>query len=55
MVLYSNEKNFIKKQLRVHREFALLQEYSMDEKGNYCLFIIGKKKDAMVMEQSEAV
>lgn len=55
MVLYSKEKNFIKKQLRLNREFALLQEYSMDEKGNYYLFIIGKKKDAMVAEQSEAV
>lgn len=55
MVLYSNEKNFIKKQLRLNRDFTLLQEYSMDEKGNYFLFIIGKKTDAMVLEQCAAV
>lgn len=38
--MYSNEKNYIKKQLRLHREFTLLREYSMDEKDNYYLFII---------------
>lgn len=41
--MYSNEKNYVKKQLRLRKEFTLLQEYSMDEKENYYLFIIGKK------------
>lgn len=55
MVLYSNEKNFVKKHLRLNRDFTLLQEYSMDEKGNYYLFIIGRKTDAMEMERCAAV
>ncbi len=44
--LYSDEKNFVKKQLRIRREFTLLQEYAMDEKGNYYLFIIEKRGQA---------
>ncbi len=44
MVLYSNEKNYIKKQLRLRNGFTLLKEYSMDEKGIYNLFIIAKRK-----------
>ena len=43
IVLYSDEKNFVKKQLRLRREYTLLQEYSMDEKGICYLFIIGKR------------
>ena len=43
IVLYSDEKNFVKKQLRLKREYTLLQEYSMDEKGICYLFIIGKR------------
>ncbi|MCI8484801.1 MAG: methyltransferase [Lachnospiraceae bacterium] len=43
MILYSNEKNYIKKQMRLRKKFTLLQEYSMDEKGIYDLFIIGKR------------
>ncbi len=42
--MYSNEKNFVKKQLRIRKEFTLLQEYAMDEKGMYQLFIIEKKE-----------
>lgn len=38
--MYSNEKNYVKKQLRLRREFTLLREYSMDDKDNYYLFII---------------
>lgn len=38
--MYSNEKNQVKKQLRLHKEFTLLREFSMDEKDNYFLFII---------------
>lgn len=40
--IYSNEKNFVKKQLRLHKSFTLLQEYSMDEKENYYLFMFEK-------------
>ena len=43
MILYSNEKNYIKKQLRLRKKFTLLKEYSMDEKGMYSLFIIEKR------------
>lgn len=42
MILYSNEKNYIKKQLRLHKEFSLLKEFSMEEKDGYFLFIIEK-------------
>ncbi len=44
VIMYSNEKNFVKKQLRIRKDFTLLQEYAMDEKGNYHLFIIEKKE-----------
>lgn len=40
MILYSNEKNYVKKQLRLHKGLTLLREFSMDEKDNYYLFII---------------
>lgn len=43
MILYSNEKNYVKKQLRLHKQFSLLKEYSMDEKERYYLFIIEKQ------------
>lgn len=43
IILYTNEKNYVKKQLRLRKEFVLIQEYSMDEKDNYYLFIIGKR------------
>lgn len=42
MIVYCNEKNYIKKQLRLHKEFTLLREFGMDEKENYFLFIIRK-------------
>lgn len=38
--MYCNEKNYVKKQLRLHGEFTLLREFSMDEKDNYYLFVI---------------
>ncbi|MCI9532290.1 MAG: methyltransferase [Lachnospiraceae bacterium] len=44
VIMYSDEKNFVKKQLRIRPEFTLLQEYAMDEKGIYHLFIIEKKE-----------
>lgn len=43
MILYSSERNFIKKQLRLRKEFVLLEEYHMDEKEMYDLFIIEKR------------
>ena len=43
MFVYSNEKNYVKKQLRLHKQFTLLQEYGMDDKECYFLFIIEKK------------
>lgn len=43
IMMYSNEKNFVKKQLRIRKEFTMLQEYSMDEKDTYYLFIIEKR------------
>lgn len=43
IIMYSNEKNFVKKYLRLHKEYQLIQEYSMDEKGIYHLFIIEKR------------
>lgn len=43
IMMYSNEKNFVKKQLRVRKDFTMLQEYSMDEKDMYYLFIMEKR------------
>lgn len=43
ILMYSNEKNFVKKYIRIRNEFTMLQEYSMDEKDRYYLFIIQKK------------
>lgn len=40
MVLYSNEKGFIKRQMRVDKRFHLLKEYLMREKDEYYLFVI---------------
>lgn len=42
IILYSDEMNYVKKQLRLHKQFSLLKEYSMDEKERYYLFIIEK-------------
>lgn len=41
MVLYSNENGFIKKQLRLHPEYKLYQEYLIIEKEQFYLYIIG--------------
>lgn len=43
IIMYSNEKNYVKKYLRLHGEYHLIQEYSMDGKGIYYLFIIEKR------------
>ena len=44
IVMYSNEIGFVKKQLRLHREFSLLEEYCMQSKAGCYLFIIGVKR-----------
>lgn len=41
MILYSNENGFIKKQLRLHPEYKLYQEYLIIEKEQFYLYIIG--------------
>lgn len=43
IIMYSNEKNFVKKQLRIRKDFVMLQEYGMDEKEIYYLFMIEKR------------
>lgn len=41
ILMYTNETGFVKKQLRLHREFVLMQETLMQEKGEYYLLVIG--------------
>lgn len=43
IILYTNEIGFVKKQLRLHREFVLKQEYCMQKKNDFYLLIIGRK------------
>ena len=43
MILYSNEGGFVKKQLRRHMEYRLLDEFCIREKEGFYLFIVGKK------------
>ncbi len=44
VVMYTNEIGFVKKQLRLHKEFSLLQETCMQKKNEFYLFIIGIKR-----------
>jgi hypothetical protein len=44
LVLYTGEAGFVKKQIRLHRELSLLQEYCMQKKSGFYLFIIGVKQ-----------
>ena len=39
--MYTEETGVVKKQLRLHREYMLLQEYCMQEKTGFSLLIIG--------------
>lgn len=41
IILYSNEAGFVKKQIRLHAEYKLLQEFCIREKDHFYLFIIG--------------
>jgi hypothetical protein len=43
LILYSNEEGFIKKQLRVQKEYRLLQESCIRKKEEFSLYIIGYK------------
>ncbi len=41
IVLYTNELGFVKKQLRLHKEFTLLKEHCMQERTGFYLLVIG--------------
>ena len=41
VIMYTNEVGFVKKQLRLHKEYRLLQEYLMQKNGEFYLLIIG--------------
>jgi 23S rRNA G2445 N2-methylase RlmL len=43
IILYSNEEGFIKKQLRVQKEYRLLQESCIRKKEEFSLYVIGYK------------
>ena len=43
IIMYSNEMGFIKKQLRLNRDFVMKKEFCIRAKEGYCLFIIGFK------------
>ena len=45
--MYTGEIGFVKKQLRLHREFSLLEEYCMQSKAGCYLLIIGVKRYGM--------
>lgn len=44
LVLYTNEIGFVKKQLRLHKEYRLLQEHCMQTKGDFYLMVIGYRE-----------
>ena len=44
IVMYTGEIGFVKKQLRLHMEFSLLEEYCMQSKAGCYLLIIGVKR-----------
>ena len=41
IIMYTNELAFVKKQLRLHKEFRLLEEHLMQKKNEFYLLIIG--------------
>jgi len=43
MIVYSNEMNLIKKQMRIQSELQLKKEICVQEKDGYYIFIIGFK------------
>jgi tRNA G10 N-methylase Trm11 len=44
IVMYTNEIGFVKKQLRLNAEFALLQETCIQKKTGFYLLIIGVER-----------
>lgn len=40
IVMYTNEEGFVKKQLRLHSEYRMQQEYCVREKDHFYLFVI---------------
>lgn len=43
IIFYSNEEGFVKKQLRLHCEYRLLQEFCIREKEHFYLYIVEVK------------
>lgn len=43
IIMYTNEIGFVKKQLRLHKEFSLLQETCLQPKNDFNLLIMGYK------------
>lgn len=43
IIFYSNEGGFVKKQLRLRREYRLLREFCIREKEHFCLYIVELK------------
>lgn len=43
IILYTNEQGFVKKQIRLHKEFTLLKEHCMQSKTGFYLLVIGVK------------
>lgn len=41
IIMYTQELGFVKKQLRLHKEFTLLKEHCMQEKSGFYLLVIG--------------
>ena len=41
LIMYTNEVGFVKKQLRLHKEYTLLQETCLQPKNDFYLFIMG--------------
>ena len=44
LILYSNEIGFVKKQIRLHREYRLIQEFAIQKKTGDTLFVIGYRR-----------
>ena len=43
MIFYSNEEGMVKKHLRLHSEYRLIQEFVISEKRHFSLYIVGIK------------
>ena len=44
MIFFSREMGLVKKQLRLHPQFRLVQEFCIQEKNGSYLFIIEKRQ-----------